>query len=69
LLQRTLAGWFHGKAVHPHTASVSGRVTIGNGPAVGIQVALPRSGNSPEGENKIYRAKTDQENRLERSIF
>src|SRR5712691_9336819 len=49
------------KAVHPHSASVSGRVTIGNAPAVGIQVALRRSDNSPEDENNIYRAKTDQD--------
>jgi len=49
------------KAVHPHTASVSGRVTISNAPAVGVQVALLRSDNSPEDENKIYRTKTDQD--------
>jgi len=49
------------KAVHLHTATVSGRVTIGNAPAVGVQVALLRSHNSPEDENNIYRAKTDQD--------
>src|ERR1700730_12455 len=49
------------KSVHPHPASVSGRVTIGNAPAVGVQVALLRSDNSPENENNIYRTKTDQD--------
>ena len=49
------------KAVHSHSASVSGRVTIGNAPAVGVQVALRRSDNSPGVENNIYRAKTDQD--------
>jgi hypothetical protein len=45
------------KPDHPRTASVSGRVVIGDNPAVGVQVALvPETGN--EG---IRRAKTDQD--------
>src|SRR5215470_18489646 len=51
------------KVDHPQTASVAGRVTIGDSPVVGVQVALVRSDYSPQGEKNISRAKTDQDGR------
>src|SRR5258705_955557 len=49
------------KSDHRHSASVSGRVTIGDSPAAGVQVALVRTDDNPQGEKAIIRATTDQD--------
>jgi hypothetical protein len=48
------------KSDHPRTASVSGRVTIGGSPAVGVQLALVPGDAAAESQGTT-RAKTDQD--------